>query len=88
MSNDSIPPTTPNKLHLTDDDKKEFSKHLGLTTFSITTMYWWLNLLGFRYKDRKKYYFVNSHGKEDTKQYRKDCVKIILKLEQRMYRWV
>ena len=50
-------------------------------------MYRWLHLLGFRYKARKKYYFVKGHETPDTKQYRKSFVKTMINLKKRMYHW-
>ena len=44
--------------------------------------------MGFKYKVRKKYYFVDGHEKDDTKRYRKKFCKEMLELEKRQYWWI
>ena len=51
-------------------------------------MHRWLQLLGFKHEQQKKYYFVDGHETPETKQYRKVYVKEILEMEKRMHRWI
>ena len=72
---------------VTDDDKLEVLKIYGLACLSVMTMYRWLKILGFKYEAIKKYYFVDGHKTEETKQYRKLRVQDMVALETRMYWW-
>ena len=67
----------------TDEDKKEILCRFGLISLSVPTMHNWLCLLGFKYKARKKYCFVDGHETVKTKLYRKKFVQEQLKLEKK-----
>ena len=55
----------------TDDLLKEN----GLKTLSVPTVYRWLWKLGFKYKVRKKCYYVDMHKKPENVRFQKAFVK-------------
>jgi hypothetical protein len=59
-----------------------------LTKLSMTTVYRWMCLLGFKYEPQQKCYYVDGHKKPETKAYIKRFVKWFFKYERYMYRWI
>jgi hypothetical protein len=59
-----------------------------LTKVSMTTIFWWMRHLGFKYEVRQKCYNVDGHKKPKTKKYRKTIVSQYLENQLRMHRWI
>jgi hypothetical protein len=59
-----------------------------LTTLSVPTIYRWMRLLGFKYEQRRKCYYVDGHEKPETKAYRKKFVRRYFEYERMMHRWI
>lgn len=47
-----------------------------------------MNILGFKYCQRKKGYYVDGHEKPATVEYRRKFVQRYLKYERRAHRWI
>jgi hypothetical protein len=67
---------------------KEILKEYGLTCIDPSTVYRWLQKLGFRYEPRQKGYYVDGHEKPAIIEYRKQFITIYLSYEQRAHRWI
>jgi len=67
---------------------KEILKEYGLTCIDPSTIYRWLQKLGFRYEPRRKGYYVDGHEKPATIEYRKQFITRYLSYEQRAHRWI
>jgi hypothetical protein len=52
-------------------EAKEILSAYGLTCIDPSTVYRWLQRLGFRYEPRRKGYYVDGHEKPATIEYRK-----------------
>jgi hypothetical protein len=59
-----------------------------LTKLSLSTVYRWLERLGFNYEPRKKSYYVDNHEKPETVAYRRHFIKRYMQFEERMFRWI
>jgi hypothetical protein len=59
-----------------------------LTKVSGTTIFRWMRWLGFKYKMRRKCYYVDGYEKPETKKNRKTMEIKYLKNELHMYRWI
>ena len=70
------------------DKAKEILKEYGLTCIDPSTVYRWLQKLGFRYEPRRKGYYVDGHEKPATIEYRKQFITRYLSYEQRAHRWI
>jgi hypothetical protein len=67
---------------------KVFLKSYGLDKVSMTTVLRWMNVVGFRYANRSKHYFVDGHEKPDTLAYRPVFTKRYLAHEVQAHRWI
>jgi hypothetical protein len=63
---------------------KEILKEYGLTCIDPSTVYRWLQKLGFRYEPRRKGYYVDGHEKPATIEYQKQFTTRYLSYEQRV----
>jgi len=71
-----------------DEVEKEMVKLYGLTCICSSTIYQWMKHLGFKYKARKKGYYVDGHEKPATVEYQWSFVQHYLNYEQRMFCWI
>jgi predicted HTH domain antitoxin len=71
-----------------DEHLKEVMKQYGLTCICIRTVCNWMSILGFKYCQRKKGYYVDGHEKPATVEYRRKFVQRYLKYERRAHRWI
>ena len=67
---------------------KDLLKEYKLKNLTLNTVYRWLELLGFRYKPRKKSYYVDSHESEENVNYRNSFVSRNFQYELRCHRWI
>ena len=66
-----------------------FLKAHGLHSFSLSTAYKWMTLLGFRHDSRKKSFYVDGHEREDVIQDRiVFCKEYLTQFEPFCCRWV
>jgi hypothetical protein len=70
------------------EEAKKILKEYGLTCIDPSTVYRWMQKLGFRYEPRRKGYYVDGHEKPATIEYRKQFVTRYLSYEQRAHRWI
>lgn len=75
---------TSNKILTIQDILKEH----GLSKLCLTTVYTWLQKLGYLYQPRKKSYYVDAHEKPSTAAYRKTFVERYLQYELRAHRLI
>ena len=68
--------------------KDLFLQIYGLQKLGITTIAKWMHAVGFRYKKRKKHYFVDGHERSETLAYRPVFTKKYLDNEIRAHRWI
>ena len=59
-----------------------------LTKIAVSTIYRWMERLGFKYEPRKKCYYVDGHEKPETIIYRRNFCQRYIKHELRMFRWI
>jgi hypothetical protein len=59
-----------------------------IKTFTICTLYNWMELLGFKYSTRRKTYYVDDHERPDNVAYRKDYNQCYLRNERRCFHWI
>ena len=60
-----------------------------LTSISISTVWNWMQYLGFKYSENLKCYYNDGHEREDVVKDRNDRFLVeYFKLERRCYRWV
>ena len=50
----------------------------GLTKLTFSNIYRWMEALGYKYNERKKYYYVDNHESQENVIYRKKIEKILL----------
>ena len=67
---------------------KEVLKFYGLGNLCLTTVYRWMKILGMKYCERKKNYYVDGHERLDVVQSRWKFVKEYLSKEIYMSRWI
>ena len=60
----------------------------GLTKITLTTIYRWMHILGFRYEERKKCYYVDNHESISNVTYRRGFLSRYFKHETRAHRWI
>ena len=60
----------------------------GLTKLSLSTIYRWIDALGYKYNERKKCYYVDNHESIDNVQYRNSFLKRYFSYELRAHRWI
>jgi len=70
------------------EEAKKILKQYGLTCIDPSTVYRWMQKLGFKYEPRRKGYYVDGHEKPATIEYRKQFVTRYLAYEQRAHRWI
>ena len=63
-------------------------KENNFSTVCRQTVGKWLNLLGFRYCERKKSYYCDSHEKPENVAYRYKYIDRYLEREFKCYRWI
>ena len=68
--------------------KEEMLAYLGLKSISPSTVWRWMQRLGYKYSETKKCYYVDGHEKPETKAYRKKFVKRYFESEKLMHRWI
>ena len=68
--------------------KKAFLRYYGLETVSFSTVCRWMRILGMKYCERKKNYYVDGHERADNVKYRKKYITKYFQDERQMYRWV
>ena len=56
-------------------DVQQLLHENGLNRICISTIYKWMERLGFRYETRKKCYYVDGHEATETQQYRKRFIE-------------
>ena len=89
-----LPKLVKEKFKVSKDDTeykvnlKIMLNEYGLTNICPITVYRWMINLGFRYKERRKGYYVDGHERPATIEYRNKFVKRYLQYEQRMFRWI
>ena len=70
------------KNSLTAATKESSPKRNGLKCISMSTIVRWMHIVGFRYQNRAKHYFVDGgHEKATTLEYRPANTKRYLDLE-------
>jgi hypothetical protein len=60
----------------------------GLTKLSISTIKVWMRQLGFKYEERKKTYYVDTHEKIENVQYRANFITRYFLYELCAHRWI
>ena len=63
-------------------------KENGLKSITVRAVSGWMNILGFRYCERKKSYYCDSHEKPETVAYRYKFIDRYLEHELRCYCWI
>ena len=75
-----------------DDDTtftiKDLLNENGLTKISLSTIYRWMDTLGFKYNERKKCYYVDNHESEENVTYRNGFLTRYFTYELRSHRWI
>lgn len=84
----SLLKTRQSELNQPDFSIEDLLKENRLTKVDVSTIYRWLDRLGFKYEVRKKTYYVDTHENKETTMYRKNWVQRYLSNERRMHRWV
>ena len=68
--------------------KEDILKKYGLTCLCMQSIYNWMRQFGFKYKPRRKTFYVDGHEKAETVEYRKAYITRYLKNEIRSHRWI
>ena len=68
--------------------KLDLLRHYGLHSFSISTAWRWMKVLGMRYCEGKKNYYVDGHERDDVVLSRWMFIKGYFAKENRMHRWI
>ena len=71
-----------------DNELQKILGNYGLTSICPSTIYRWMNLLGFKYEQRRKCYYVYGHKKSATVEYCKAFVEYYLTYEHQMFHWI
>ena len=71
-----------------DERLKQLLSTYGLKHICLSTVYNWMEKLGFKYKEWKKGYSVDGHERKDTVQYCSKFVEQYLTYEHRMFHWI
>ena len=91
---DSLIPATMKSLgqafdeDTTSNKKESYLRRYGLKCISMSTIVCWMHVVGFRYQNRAKQYFVNGHEKATSLEYRPAYTKRYLDLEVQAHRWI
>ena len=67
---------------------KDFLQSYGLSKLCMKTVLRWMHVVGFRYTNRSKHYFVDGHEKPETLAYRPVFTKRYLAHELQAHRWI
>jgi hypothetical protein len=67
---------------------EQFMKFVNLKTLSVTTVWWWLRLMGFKYREYKKCYYLGGHEKLENGGDLLAFIKRQFEYEHRMCRCV
>jgi hypothetical protein len=59
-----------------------------LKKLTLTTVYKWMEHLGFWYQPQKKCYYVDGHEKAEVITYRQNFIRRYFQHEKRMFRWI
>ena len=73
---------------MTAATKESYLRRYGLKCISMSTIVCWMHVVGFRYQNRAKHYFVDGHEKATTLEYRPAYTKRYLDLEVQAHRWI
>ena len=68
--------------------KEEMLAYLGLKSISPSTVWNWMQLLGYKYSETKKCYYVDGHENEENINARKRFIADYWRNEIRAHRWV
>ena len=69
--------------------KEFYLRRYGLKCIlSMSKIVRWMHIVGFRYQNRAKHYFVDGHEKATTLEYRPAYTKRYLDLEVQAHRWI
>ena len=80
-----------NKQEKTNDEsitKEDVLQKYKLTSICFQTIYNWMNKFGFKYRPRRKTFYVDGHERPETVDYRKGYITRYLKNEIRCHRWI
>ena len=69
------------------DQEKLFSEY-NLKTLAPSTVYTWMEKLGFKYQHHRKCYYVDSHESPENVKYRSLFVDRYFQYELRSHRWI
>ena len=87
----AIPTLVEKRKEELEDDSitvDDILKENRLTKLSLSTVYRWLERLGFKYEPRKKCYYVDGHEKPNTIAYQEKYVKRYLQRKILMHQWI
>ena len=74
---------------MTPATKESYLRRYGLKCIlSMSKIVRWMHIVGFRYQNRAKNYFVDGHEKATTLEYRPAYTKRYLDLEVQAHRWI
>ena len=74
--------------YIISTQNKEVTKLYGMREFFITNVYNWMNILGMKYCNRKKNYYVDVHDRKYVINEIWEFVKKYLENDICMYWWV
>ena len=69
-------------------DQTQLFKEYNLKTLSPSTVYTWMEKLGYQYQHHKKCYYVDSHESPENVQYRSQFIDRYFQYKLRSYRWI
>jgi hypothetical protein len=67
---------------------KDLLNENGLTKISLSTIYRWMDTLGYKYNERKKCYYVDNHESDENVAYRNEFLSRYFTYELRSHRWI
>jgi hypothetical protein len=68
--------------------KEEMLAYLDLKSISPSTVWNWMQLLGYKYSETKKCYYVDGHENQENVEARKRFISEYWKNEIRAHRWI
>ena len=85
----------PNLLRSINDEKNEDEKIsmsdlfelYGLKNLHVKTVQCWMNKLGFKFKPRRKSYYVDTHESKENVEYRSKYIDTYFEYELLAHRW-
>ena len=69
-------------------DKDKLFQEYTLKTLSPSTVYTWMEKLGFKYQHHRKCYYVDSHKSPENVAYRASFIDRYFQYELRLYWWL